>query len=414
MRKFSIVLKYELKEYLKNKSFVIITLLLAVIGGLALFAPRVFNMSGLLGTSSVEDEETVDTEETEGTMLLYDAEGLVNMEALGEIFPNITWVEADTIDELEDKVSNEEVQAGFHVVSYTEYDYYVLNRGMFSNDTTYFEAVLASSMRQAYFEENNLNTAELEALFATPITMNEQVLGKDSTNNYWYSYALVIVVFMLIVFYGQMIAVSVTNEKSNRAIEILVTTTTPNSLLFGKVIAGAIAGLCQVGVVLGVVLVSYQLNREVWGGMLDMLLNIPTEVLITFALFGIGGYLFYAFLYGAMGALVSKTEDISKSSGGLMFVIMIVYFISLMQLSNVDGIAMKVLSFLPISSYSAMFVRIAMGSVGMWEIIISFIILVASIFAAGFVGARIYRMGTLRYGNPIRLTAALKELRKSK
>ena len=218
---------------------------------------------------------------------------------------------------------------------------------------------------------------------------------------------------MLIVFYGQMIAVAVTNEKSNRSIEVLVTTTTPNSLLFGKVIAGAIASLCQVGIILGAVLLSYQANRSLWGGMLDMVFNIPAEVLISFAFFGLGGYLFYAFLYGAMGALVSKTEDISKSSGGLMMVVMIVYFIALLQLTNVDGIAMKVLSFLPISSYSAMFVRIAMGTVNTWEIIVSFVILVASIFGAGILGAKIYRMGTLRYGNPIKLTAALKDLKKS-
>lgn len=413
MRKFSIVLQYELKEYVKNKSFVIITLLLALAGGLVLFAPRVFDLSGFLGTAS-ETEDTAAMEGEEGTMLLDDSEGLVDREMLKAAFPNITWIEVDNTDELKDKINSEEARAGFHVVSYTEYDYYVLNTDLYSDENAYFEAVLSASMRQAYFTENNLNGTELEALFATPITMNEQILGKDSSDNYWYSYVLVIVVFMLIVFYGQMIAVSVTNEKSNRAIEILVTTTTPNSLLFGKVIAGAIAGLCQVGIILGAVLISYQLNRELWGGMLDMLLNIPSEVLITFALFGIGGYLFYAFLYGAMGALVSKTEDVSKSSGGLMFVIMIVYFISLMQLGNVDGIAMKVLSFLPISSYSAMFVRIAMGTVQMWEIIVSFAILVASIFAAGFIGAGIYRMGTLRYGNPIRLTAALKELRKTK
>jgi len=415
MRKFLIVLQYELKEYVRNRSFVIITLLLALVGGLVLFAPRVIDMSGFLGTSSGQEEDTAAVEEgEEGTMLLYDSEDLIDREMLKRVFPNITWIEADSTDAIKDKINSEEAQAGFHVISYTEFEYYVFNSSLYSDESAYFEAVLSASMRQAYFEANNLNGDELEALFNTPIIVNEQILGKDSTDNYWYSYVLVIVVFMLIVFYGQMIAVSVTNEKSNRAIEILVTTTTPNSLLFGKVIAGAIAGLCQVGVVLGAVLISYQINRELWGGMLDMLLNIPSDVLITFALFGIGGYLFYAFLYGAMGALVSKTEDISKSSSGLMVMIMVVYFIALMQLGNVDGVAMKVLSFLPISSYSAMFVRIAMGTVAMWEIIVSFVILVASIFAAGFMGARIYRMGTLRYGNPIRLTTALKELRKSK
>ena len=144
-----------------------------------------------------------------------------------------------------------------------------------------------------------------------------------------------------------------------------------------------------------------------------MFLHVPAEVLLAFAFFGLGGYLFYAFLYGAMGALVSKTEDISKTVSGLMMVIMVVYFFSLMQLTNIDGTIIKVLSFLPVSSYSTMFARIAMGTVASWEIIVSFLILVASIFGAGVLGAKIYRMGTLRYGNPISLTKALKDLKKS-
>ncbi len=131
------------------------------------------------------------------------------------------------------------------------------------------------------------------------------------------------------------------------------------------------------------------------------------------SLFGMGGYLFYAFLYGAMGALVSKTEDVSKSSSGLMTVIMVVYFFSLFQLTNVDGPIIKVLSFLPFSSYSTMFARIAMGTVAPWEIVLSAIILIASIFGAGVLGAKLYRMGTLRYGNPIKLSTALKAIRKS-
>ena len=75
-----------------------------------------------------------------------------------------------------------------------------------------------------------------------------------------------------------------------------------------------------------------------------------------------------------------------------------------------DGIVIKVLSFLPFSSYSAMFARIAMGSVSSWEVIVSGVILIVSIIGAGWLGALIYRMGTLRYGNPIKFTKILKEL----
>lgn len=135
--------------------------------------------------------------------------------------------------------------------------------------------------------------------------------------------------------------------------------------------------------------------------------------MLSFAFFGLGGYLFYGFLYGAMGALVSKTEDVSKSSGGLQVVIMVVYFFSLLQLMNIDGPVIKVLSFLPVSSYSTMFARIAMGTVAPWEVVVSFLILAASIVGTGVLGARLYRMGTLRYGNPIKLSTALKDLKKS-
>ena len=417
MKKFLVVLQYELKEYVRNKSFVITTLLFAILGSAALFLPRVIDMSGFLGTQTPSQEEAPDQSQSEEadkeTMLLYDQAGVMDSEVLDAVFPDAQWESVTDMETITSRIEKQEADAAFVVKSEKEYDYYVFNKGMYDQDKSLFETALGMSLRKAYCEANGLDFTQLESKVYPSFTANEQVLGKDTTSNYWYCYILVILVFMLIVFYGQMIAVAVTNEKSNRSIEVLVTTTTPNSLLFGKVIAGAIASLCQVGIILGAVLLSYQANRSLWGGMLDMVFNIPAEVLISFAFFGLGGYLFYAFLYGAMGALVSKTEDLSKSSGGLMMVVMIVYFIALLQLTNVDGIAMKVLSFLPISSYSAMFVRIAMGTVNTWEIIVSFVILVASIFGAGILGAKIYRMGTLRYGNPIKLTAALKDLKKS-
>ena len=92
-------------------------------------------------------------------------------------------------------------------------------------------------------------------------------------------------------------------------------------------------------------------------------------------------------------------------------IIMLVYFVVLFQLDKPDGTIMKVCSYLPVSSYSAMFVRIGMGSVELWEVIVSAVILFASIFAAGWIAAKIYRMGTLRYGNPIKFTKALKDAR---
>lgn len=91
-----------------------------------------------------------------------------------------------------------------------------------------------------------------------------------------------------------------------------------------------------------------------------------------------------------------------------MFVFIISFLLTVFNMTDSDGIVMKVLSFIPFTSPNAMFVRIAMGSVAGWEIGVSLALLVAAIAAAAVGGAKIYRMGTLMYGNPIKLSHALK------
>ncbi len=352
MRKFSIVLKYELKEYFSNKAFMALTIVLALLGAALLFLPRFVDMSGFTGVKVVggEDETEQVSQEHKDDFGYVDLAGVVREDVLQQVFPDGVWHRLESAEDLESAVQGG-YKAGFLVTGATQYEYYVFNKAMTDNNMARFNQAMQLFYRMDYCAEKGLDLGELAAAYEVPINVTEQILNKDSSSNYWYCYVLVIIVFMLIVYYGQMIAVSVTNEKSNRAIEVLVTSTTSNSLLFGKVIAGAIGGLFQMGVTLGAILLAYQVNRGQWGGMLDMFLHIPAQVLLAFMFFGIGGYLFYAFLYGAMGALVSKTEDISKSVSGLMVIIMVVYFFSLLQLTNIDGTVIKVLSFLPFSSY---------------------------------------------------------------
>lgn len=417
MKKFLLVLGFEIKEYLRNKAFVITTLLIALLGAGFLFLPSLLDMSEYLPVPSkngeVKEEKEEEKEEVKVEYYIADEAKLVPKELITEIFGEGTYQYVEEA-KIKKAIESEDIKAGFVIRSLDEMDYYVLNKGMMDIASEMMESVLVTASQMDYCEKNHLKYEELNHVYNKEIVVNEKILGKDTESNFWYCYAFEILVFMMIVLYGQMIAVSVTTEKSNRSIEVLVTSTTPTSLLFGKVIAGAIASVMQVGIVLVSILGSYQINRKAWGGALDMIFNIPPQVLVTFAFFGLGGFLFYAFLHGAMGALVSKTEDISKAISGLMMVIMVVYFLSLTQLSNVDGIIIKILSFLPFSSYSAMFARIAMGSVSMVEVVISGIILLVSIVGAGWLGALIYRMGTLRYGNPIKFTKILKEIKNEK
>lgn len=414
MKKFGVIFQYELMNYIKNKSYVITTVIIALVAGIIMFVPNFIDIGSVTGENKNDVSDENSGADSDSTILVYDKSGMVtDISFIQNFYPDDAIKKASGEKELVDKVKADEVSAGFVVNSLTDYDYYVYNQSMTDDNQVVFTQVMTVLNQMVYCQKNGIDYASLTQAFNPQIDCHENILGKDMGSNYWYCYGLVMIIFMIIIMYGSMVATSVTQEKSNRTMEVLVTSVDTNLLFFAKVLAGAVAALIQSAVMLGTVLISYKINQDKWGGMLNMVLDIPANVLVVFALFGIGGFLFYTFIYGAMGALVSKTEDINKSAGGVQMVIMIVYFITLASLTDVDGIMIKVTSFLPVSSYSAMFARVAMGSVNTWEIVVSFIILVASIVVVGIIGAKIYRMGTLRYGNPIKLFNAFKSIKEN-
>ena len=412
MKQFKTILKFELDNYFKSKSYIISTIIICILAAGIMFAPRIKDAfkSGSSSSSSSNEENIEDLTK----YAIYDATGIAEEESLRDMFADIHFVFCDSADQVKEMVKSEEAKKGFIVNSLTSFDYVVFNNSMMDQTGYDFKEYMALLNKMDYCRENNLNIDEFLAMEYQEIEMNEEILGKDSASNYWYCYALVIIIFMLIVMYGMTIASSVTNEKSNRSIEILVTSTSSTAILFGKVIAGAIATIFQVGLIGGSLIGSYQFNKAYWSSTFQAIFDIPSNVLVTFAIFGIGGFLVYAFMYGALGALVSKIEDLNKTAGTAQMIVTLVYIVSLINLMNVDGVIIKVLSFLPISSYSAMFARVAMGNVAVWEVIVSAVILYATVILVGIIGGKIFRSSTLRYGNPIKLSNALKGMKKEK
>ena len=333
MRRFWTVFEFELLSYIKNKSFMITTILLAVLLGAAMFLPRFIDMSDMLGIEQTvdndkqadQDSEDADEDSQDIAKLgIVDDQGFFTEKAiLEQAFPDAEFTFMKDVDELKEAVESEEVEAGFLVKDDLNYEYYVLNRDITDENQFIFNEVLSLIHKQIYCAENGIDYATFVEGYEAVVECEEQILGKDAEDSYWYCYVLVIVIFMMIIMYGVMIATAVTTEKSNRSIEVLVTSIDSTYLLFGKVFAGAVAAVVQVGLILGAALVGYSMNHTYWGDKLDIILDIPGNVLVAFAIFGIGGFLFYAFLYGAVGALVSKTEDINKVAGGIQMIIMI-------------------------------------------------------------------------------------------
>ena len=413
MKQFLNVLKFELSTYFKTKGYILSTVLISLVLIIGLSIPSFFDMSWLTGNNSdvVENTEQETSKDFELNFALVDSNNILTNDFLQNFFPNSKFLSANTEEELRNLVEDDKVEAGFIVNDLNNFEYFVKNSSLHDSNILIFEEVLTTLSKIEYSKANELDFEELEKAYNPNISSNINVLNKDGVNNYFYIYLLIFLLYFMILMYGQLIAVSVTSEKSNRSIEVLVTSVNPTSLIVGKVIAAAIAGFIQIGVILSSGIISYSINRDSWNGILDIIFDIPFEILLTFIIFGGTGYIFYSFIFGALGALVSKTEDISSSVGSITMIFVIVFFLALFGLNSPDSLIVKISSFIPFSSCMTMFVRMGVSTVSSFEIISSFVILLSSTILTAIIASKIYRLGTLRYGNPIKLKTAFKSLK---
>lgn len=391
----------------KNKGFIIPTIILSLILAIGLSVPTIMD-----AFSSSEEESPEEIEQSDATYGYINREGaLPNVEDLKTSFTLGELVEFTDEEELEESIVDGEIEAGYIIQSPIKYQYIVENNEMTDANNVVFEEALANAYRINGFAQKGMSYDEVSHLISPMIESDTKILGKDSAENYLYTYILVFAIYFVIIIYGQMVATSVASEKSNRAMEVLVTSTDSKNLIFGKVLGVALGGILQFAFILMAAMLSYHLNASAWDNSLDFIFKIPADVLLTFSIFGILGYLFYAFIFGALGALVSRTEDVSSSATPITIIFVAVFMVAISGMYNTEGMLLKVTSFIPFSSFMSMFVRVSMGSVSTFAVIVSLGILLVSTILIGIFASKIYRMGTLRYGNPIKLRSALKLLR---
>lgn len=228
---------------------------------------------------------------------------------------------------------------------------------------------------------------------------------------------MIFALYMVILLYGQMVATNVAFEKSSRAMELLVTSAKPTAMMFGKVIASCLAGLIQLVCVFGSAFLFYNLNKSYWSDnmIIDSIFGIPLDLLLFMLLFFVLGFFIYAFMYGAVGSTVSKLEDINTAVMPITMLFIIAFIVVMVSMSsgNVDTPIMVICSFVPFTSPMAMFTRIAMSTVPIYQIVISVLLLIGSVVGVGVLSARIYRVGVLLYGTSPKISSVLKAVFKA-
>ena len=246
------------------------------------------------------------------------------------------------------------------------------------------------------------------------IESNVYTLGKNQMENFFYTYIMIFALYMVILLYGQMVASNVASEKSSRAMELLITSAKPTSMMFGKVLASCIAGLSQLIAIFGTAILLFNINKSTLQSnvIFQSIFNIPLSLLIYMLIFFVLGFLIYAFLYGAIGSTASKLEDLNTTVMPVTYLFVFAFIVVMTSMSSgtLDSTLMKVCSFIPFTSPMAMFTRIAMSSVAWYEIALSILVLVASVIGVGILSAKIYRVGVLLYGTKPQITTIIKNL----
>ena len=264
MNNFFKVVGFELNNYFKSKAYILTTVLITAFLIVGICLPSMVDLSGIIPQlateEKAEEDEKAKSEEDKSKYAIYDENNIIDMEYLKSFYPNSEWQTASSNDELEKLVKDGQVEGGFEVESLTKYTYFVKNKGLHDSEQAVFDQALGYMYKQQAISEKGLDFNEIDAIYNMPIESNVNVLGKDSSENYFYAYILVFILYFMIIMYGQLIATSVASEKSSRAMEVLVTSTSTNSLIFGKVIAGTIASVIQVGVMLGGGVITYKIT----------------------------------------------------------------------------------------------------------------------------------------------------------
>lgn len=246
-------------------------------------------------------------------------------------------------------------------------------------------------------------------------------------------------IYMFVMSYGGMVMQSVMEEKTNRIVELMVSSVKPFQLMMGKIVGIAFVGFLQLaiwGIMLAVILtatgmifglstaeLSQTSSMSAMGmqavpamnampsesqQIFSALVNLPyAELGICFVLYFIGGYLLYASFFAAIGASVNEQEDSSQFMMPVVLIMIFGIYAAMGSAENTNGPLAFWASMFPLTSPIVMMVRIPFN-VPLWQELLSLAILFATSFFFVWCSARIYRVGILMYGKKPSLKEMLK------
>lgn len=412
MKNIYLIISREYLERVRKKSFIIVTLLMPLFMIGMMIAPT------LMMLYSTSDQKQV---------VVIDRSGLI-ADNLCET-PEVTFIREDRMSKSEAcNIYNEESGIfGILYIGETIEDRDSVQLITNSSSSMMFEQNIAAQI-ESIVEHDKLkaydidNLEEILASIETNIDLatyvndgsgeEESMESTSSGVNYILGIVLGMMLYMIIILYGQMVLTSVIEEKSSRVIDVMVTSCTPFQLMMGKILGIAAVALTQIGIwALLVLLASKFLVPAVFSAdvaaandmMLVAALGTITDtgylasLFACLALFILGGFLLYASLYAAAGSAVDSIQDSQQFNSIIMIPIIISIIIMMSVFNDPNSPIAFWSSMIPFTSPIVMIARVPFG-IPVWEIIVSLIVLYLTFIATTYLASKIFRVGIFMHG----------------
>ena len=227
---------------------------------------------------------------------------------------------------------------------------------------------------------------------------------------------------MFVLMYGAMIMNSVIEEKTNRIVEVVVSSCRPFQLMLGKIIGVGLVGLTQMAIWIVLLVVVAMVAGSAFGignvspdavspealasakdmGAMEAIVRDTlsinyTPIIVGFILYFIGGYLLYSSLFAGLGSAVDQPSDSSQFTTPVILIMLIAFYAGMACMDNPSGPTAVWCSIIPFTSPVVMMIRLPFG-VPFWQLALSLGLLFGTALAITWLAARIYRRGILHYG----------------
>lgn len=423
MKQLKTVFLYEYGNYMRNKVFLVFTIVITALLILFLTLPPLLSGSvdGIFGGSDGDTTSPAVVERTKN-LLIVDKTGLfASSEEAEDMLPayNVTLQSDGNAGDaaINDSINNGEYDGVFFINSGTDYTYISKSNGIttgFDSDEIY--TAVKAKYQLSLYSEAGLTQEQISALTAAPQLTVMESGGSGFGDTYVYTYVLLMLLYISIILYGQMVATAVATEKSSRAMELLITSAKPNNLIFGKILGTGTAGLTQIGIWLATVLVFYNINSGFWSqyDIITRIFNMPVNIVIYAVIFYVLGFFIFAAIFGALGSLVNRVEEINTVALPVIVLVLVGFFGAFAAMASPNSLAVIILSYIPVFTPFVMFVRICVTDVPIYGIIISIALTALSSAGIGILASKIYRLGTLMYGQRPSIKELANMLKKSK